>query len=320
MIIKELYRKFRRWQENPAEYKESTEEHHCCNCERDFRGDYCPTCGQKWDTGPASWSNLRQEWMNLWGLGSRSLPFTIVQLLLRPGYLIGEYISGKRRNCFPPFKMLILVALVTSILDKWLGTGYTESESALIENPTPIDKFKLWLSQNTDYGALLFYLTILVPTFILFRYAPRHTRHTLPQSFFIQVFNATQFILMMLIFAIGFRILMLSDETIDSVKPVLLAVQIPFFLFINYKQLFGYGVWGTIWRTFTCFIIMILVFVLIIEYSKVLFFGAQVAYATPEKVLHSFIKLILFIIFILCGTTFINRRGYKKRMKAQDVK
>ena len=83
MTTKELCRKFRQWQKQPAEYEECTDMHRCCNCEREFRGNYCPACGQKWDTGPVSWSNLRQQWMNLWGLGTRSLPVTILQLFLR---------------------------------------------------------------------------------------------------------------------------------------------------------------------------------------------------------------------------------------------
>ena len=320
MTIKERFQRFRQWQKVPVEYKESTEEHHCCNCERDFRGNYCPTCGQKWDTGPLSWSHLRQQWMDLWGLGSRSLPLTIVQLLLRPGYLIGEYISGKRRNCFPPFSMLVLVALATSIIDKCLDMGYTEgSEYALIENPTPIEKFMTWMGQNMDYGLLLFFLMLLVPTFILFRYAPRHTRHSLPQGFFIQVFNATQFILVMLIYGIVCKILMLSDDAVGTAKIVLYGVLMPSLLLINYKQLFGYSVWGTIWRTFVCFLILLYSFILIFDCANVILYGALAKYSKGNPYYQS-IEIIIIITFLLLGATFINRRGYKKRMKMQDVK
>lgn len=34
--------------------------------------------------------------MELWNIDTRSLPYTILQLL-RPGYLISDYISGRRQ-------------------------------------------------------------------------------------------------------------------------------------------------------------------------------------------------------------------------------
>ena len=54
--------------------------------------------------------------MDLWGMGTRSLPYTLWQLLLRPGYLIGDYISGRRQVSFPPIKMLVFVALLVYIV------------------------------------------------------------------------------------------------------------------------------------------------------------------------------------------------------------
>ena len=313
MTVRELYRKFRQWQISPAEYVECTDVHRCNNCEREFRGNYCPTCGQKWDTGPVSWSNLRQQWMDQWGLGTRSLPVTILQLFLRPGYLIGEYISGKQRNCFPPLSMLVLVALATSIIDQWLGLGLTEpGEFSMIENPTPIEKLNAWIGNHLDYGPLTFFLLMIVPTFILFRYAPRHTRHTLPQSFFIQVFNSIQFITLLLVMALGRELFMYSEGAEDTFDKVFLMVTIPTYLVINYKQLFGYGVWGTVWRTLVCFLIMSYLFILIFDYANVILYGAQSKYS-KGNIYFGTIKIILIIVFLLLGATFINRRGYSRR-------
>ena len=54
--------------------------------------------------------------MDLWGMGSRSLPYTLWQLLLRPGYLIADYLGGRRQASFPPVKMLVFVALFVYII------------------------------------------------------------------------------------------------------------------------------------------------------------------------------------------------------------
>jgi len=317
MTTKELCRKFRQWQKQPAEYVECTDTHRCCNCEREFRGNYCPACGQKWDTGPVSWSNLRQQWMNLWGLGTRSLPVTILQLFLRPGYLIGEYISGKRRNCFPPFSMLVLVAVAVSMIGKWLGLDFMGESEITQMNPTPIGKFRNWLGANMDYGPLFFFLLMIGPTYIIFRYAPRHTRHTLPQSFFIQVFNATQFILLLLMMGVVCRLSGLTGTAQNIANAVLYLLLVPSFLFLSYKQLFGYGVWGTLWRSVCCYVIMLYLFYLIIVCADVYFYGVEVQNITPENVYRKALSMLAIIIVILCGATIINRRGYSEREKAR---
>ena len=313
MTVKE---RFRRWQRQPAGYNtESRETHLCNNCGREYCGNYCPTCGQKWDTGPVSWSNLRQQWMAQWGLGTRSLPLTIMQLFLRPGYLIGEYISGKQRNCFPPFSMLVLVAVAVSMIGKGLGLEYVGDSEITQVNPTPIGNFRNWLGANMDYGPLFFFLLMIGPTYIIFRYAPRHTRHTLPQGFFIQVFNATQFILLLLMMGLVCRLLGLTGTAQNIANAMLFLLLVPSFLFLSYKQLFGYSVWGTIWRSVCCYVIMLYLFYLIIVCADVFFYGVQVQDITPENVHRKAIVMLAIIIFILCGATFINRRGYLRRKK-----
>lgn len=318
MTIKERFQQFRQWQKQSVEYTESTEVHRCNNCEREFRGNYCPTCGQKWDTGPVSWNNLRQQWMDQWGLGTRSLLVTIMQLFLRPGYLIGEYISGKRRNCFPPLSMLVIVAVVVSVIGEWLNLDVIGQSEITQVNPTPIGKFRNWLGANMDYGPLFFFLLMIVPTFIIFRYAPRHTRHTLPQSFFIQVFNASQFILLLLAWGLISRLLEFSGIAQNFVHIVFLVLLIPFYLFINYKQLFGYGVWGTLWRVLSCYLIMLYLFYLIIICADVYFYDVIIQKITPENVLRMSIEILIIIVFILCGATFINRRNYSRRKKVEN--
>lgn len=54
-------------------------------------------------------------------MGNRSLPRTLFHLFTRPGYMIGEYLDGKRMPFFPPVKMLfvlcIFFALATTLVD-----------------------------------------------------------------------------------------------------------------------------------------------------------------------------------------------------------
>ena len=81
--------------------------------------------------GPIGWSSVRQSVMDIWGLGSRSrsVLYSVWQLLFRPGYFISDYISGKRQVSFPPIRMLFILAVAYAIIFLWLfpdlkGLGY----------------------------------------------------------------------------------------------------------------------------------------------------------------------------------------------------
>lgn len=90
------------------------------------------------------------------------------------------------------------------------------------------------LHQRSPEGMLIFTTFLILPTWLLFRYAPRHTRHTLPEGIYIQLFMST---LVLLIFV-------LARAGTDW-----LLWLVPVYYCIAYRQLFGYGVWGTLWRT-----------------------------------------------------------------------
>ena len=107
--LKEKYQRFKQWQKQPYEYHlKSGEVQHCKNCGNDFTGNFCPICSQKADTSRICWRSVHQGVMDIWGLGTRSLLYSVWQLLLRPGHVISDYIDGKRQVSFPPVKMLRL--------------------------------------------------------------------------------------------------------------------------------------------------------------------------------------------------------------------
>ena len=320
MTIKELYQLFHQWQENPVEYKRSKAVRQCNNCGDEFHGDYCPTCGQKWDTGPVSWSNLRQQWMDLWGLGTRSLPLTIMQLLLRPGYLIGDYISGKRRNCFSPLSMFLLVAMVVFMIGHWLDLNYIrEPAPEKIGDPNFLSRLDVWLITNADLLMLFSYIWMLLPTYIMFRHAPRFPRHTLPQGFFIQVFNATQYVCLLLPFGLICKMMALSEAENEIIEGIYQILILHLLLFVNFKQLFGYGVWGTLWRVVACFVIykysIYLIFISIILVYSTLFHGVippSFPEWSTEKAIYTCIFICAIIIVTLGIALFANRRSRKK--------
>lgn len=167
-------------------------------------------------------------------MDSRSFVYTLFQLLTRPGYLVRDYISGRRQVSFPPVKMLVIVSLFTFIVE---SAFHLDNEILTLKTNIPeIDKIIKWFNDNKSWGTLFFQAFYILPTWVVFRFAPRYPRHTLPEGFFVQVFLSTLSLLLTFIDYLGLSVF----ENIIST----------FFFPIAYRQLFGYSWWGTLWRCF----------------------------------------------------------------------
>lgn len=247
--IKDKIRRFKEWQEQPFDYKlVSDEVQHCNNCGNDFTGNYCPICSQKAGMGRIGWHSVRQGIMDIWGLGTRSLLYSVWQLMLRPGHLIDDYLKGKRQVSFPPVKMLFIIAVIFSMFAYWFfpdvlgihvadeyGVSYIDQSLEIVG-----DSFK-WIQRNYSWFALLMAVLAIFPTWVLFRYSPRHARHTLPEGFFIQAFLS---VIMLVISLVGLPLGIMSPLVYTLTSFVLFGV----YYLIVYHYLFGYGLWGTLWR------------------------------------------------------------------------
>lgn len=115
---KEKYRQFRLWQEAPYRVKAmSPEEHDCPTCGRHFVGNYCPQCGQSSSIGRYSFKKALLLYLDVWGLGNRGMFRSIRDLMLRPGYMIRDYLGGMQMAYFPPFKMLFLLLALSLLVN-----------------------------------------------------------------------------------------------------------------------------------------------------------------------------------------------------------
>ena len=116
--LKESYAKFKEWQRRPYQVKPLVdEEHDCATCGTHFRGNYCPRCGQSAVVGRYSFKKAFLLFLDVWGLGNRSMFRTVRDLLLRPGYMIRDYLRGMQMAYFPPFKMFFLVIALSVLVD-----------------------------------------------------------------------------------------------------------------------------------------------------------------------------------------------------------
>ena len=261
MSFKKAYQRFKQWQLDPFDNEfSSNDTHHCTNCGHEFVGNYCPYCSQEQGLGRITWRSVGKSIAEVWGMHNRSLIYSVIQLFLRPGYFISDYINGKRQVSFPPVKMLAIIAVLGVVVDFLTGAihGVISLENA--GNMAYVTVVFSWLNEHlngafpppshylsrvfawvNDVLTLVLLSFLIIPNYFIFRFAPRNTRHTLPQGFFIQVFSTAVFMILNMFY----------DITSLGWLVMIIAVAM---VFMTYKQLFGYGIWGTIWRVVLSFV------------------------------------------------------------------
>ena len=264
--IKEKYQHFKQWQRQPMKYADCDDVHYCNNCGLMFSGNFCPRCSQKADMGRINWRSVRNGIMDIWGLGTRSLLYSVWQLLMRPGYFISDYISGKRQVSFPPVKMLFIVTVIYSIVIYWLFPKVFGIQLHDIDEGSRqlLSNYYNWYESHFSWAMLGMSVLAIIPTWVMFRYAPRNTRHSLPEGFFIQIL----FSVLMVVLNFFLIYLVLVNFIAYNVAISLFTM---FYYIVGYMQLFGYGFWSTFWRE-----AFVLLPIVLIEFGLIFaFFGVD---------------------------------------------
>ena len=116
------YQQFKEWQQQPHQVAPLKDEHHeCATCGTHYEGNYCPRCGQSARIARYSFKNAFLLFIDVWGLGNRGMFRSIRDLILRPGYMIRDYLTGMQMAYFPPFKMFFLLIALSLLIDSGLN-------------------------------------------------------------------------------------------------------------------------------------------------------------------------------------------------------
>ena len=302
-LLRQYYHRISRWQQAEPHYVNRHKDivQHCHNCGTEFRDNFCPRCGQRAEVGRVGWNSIRENVAILWGLDSRSLTYTLVQLFGRPGYMVREYISGHRQVSFPPIKMLVIVCLFVVVIESMF---HLENDVLPLEfKIKEVDEVVRWMNAQKSWTTLLVRSICILPTWLVFRYAPGYPRHTLPEGFFLQVFISTQTLIL------GF-----SGYWSGAAEYVLCLV----FMFITYRQIFGYGWWSTLWR-FAVVILSQLALIVIVLMIVLWLFKYNGNSETDTNVIIAFLYIIGFLVAVVAvalGVShIINKRTLRINIK-----
>ncbi len=110
----------------------------CLNCGTRLRGQYCGSCGQRARSRLISlWELITDAFGDLFELDSR-LWKTLGPLLLKPGQLTRDYLSGKRARFMPPFRTYLVLSLLFFLVAFFDPVGDLELETG--EQPTAAEE------------------------------------------------------------------------------------------------------------------------------------------------------------------------------------
>ena len=253
----EKWKAFCEWQRRPSHIPQMVEEHHRCGtCGQEFQGNYCPCCGQSAKIGRYSFKNALLLFLDVWGMGNRGMFRTLRDLILRPGYLIRDYISGMQMAYFPPFKLLFLLTALLLVVDsgvnlkgedylanyheKTVKTGNSFAKKDKQKETTReerwdrvIVKLREFRESNPAFFwvALLFVLTL--PLYLFFRKCPN-----IPDLRFSELLIAMVYTWgMHTIYEIVLTFFCVYDDTVSEVALLLFIIPL--------KQLSGFKWWRT---------------------------------------------------------------------------
>ena len=262
------YKRFKEWEQQPHQVAPLSEDHHeWATCGTHYEGNYCPRCGQSARIGRYSFKNAILLYLDVWGLGNRGMFRSIRDLILRPGYMIRDYLRGMQMAYFPPFKMFFLLLALSLLVNSGMNIqGINRDKQNEKETEELFSRFKpkasldasddkkkifeqefKWkrdkiidlIDQHSSAVTIVGLLFFSLPLYLLFRHSPAIPDLRLSECFVAMVYITN----MIVIYDIIPSLLCFSvkTEAIYDMLSLLLAI-------IPIKQLSGYSYVSTIWR------------------------------------------------------------------------
>lgn len=103
----------------------------CRNCGNTFTGQYCNRCGQDRNTPRFTHhSAIRNILCGMTNI-DHGFGYTLIELVTRPGYMINDFIAGKRVRYFRPFQTLFVLAAVYILLVQFIDPGALKEKENL---------------------------------------------------------------------------------------------------------------------------------------------------------------------------------------------
>lgn len=137
--------------------KHSRAEHECKNCGERYEGNFCPTCGQTHKTPRYEIKNLIENLLSEAINIEHGFLRNFLELFWRPGYMVRDYLSGKRKDYHKPFQTIFVLATIYLVVAHLLDpASFVKQEEVRLEQIPAISQKLSADSANTDIVPQLF--------------------------------------------------------------------------------------------------------------------------------------------------------------------
>lgn len=269
-------RAFRIWQQTPHKVAPMTDKLHVCqSCSTEFIGNYCPRCGQSQRVGRFSFKMAFLLFLDVWGIGNRGMFHSIRDLILRPGYMIRDYVGGMQSAYFPPFKMFFILTAFFMLLSNGIHFDVEEAQKAHAEKDV-FSEIEAEEKEGTDkeiaeaiqfsiqvcryvkkfedkYPSIFLFLTLLLasaPLYLFFRRCPLIPDLRYTENLVALTYTANMYTLYMMV-----------ESLLPSGADHLIKLAALFMILVALKQFTGYSKWRLF---FYIHITLIFLFILLV--------------------------------------------------------
>lgn len=210
-----------------------TEIHSCLNCGTEFHGHYCPNCGQSVGVKRLKIRHGIEDLFGIFTNFDSGFLHTCIELVYRPGYMMLDYLDGRRKEYIKPIQLLFLLATIYIFLHYILYGSDIEDmnvKNFVIEDKeinTVVDYIKKAFEYVFSNKALT-YLTIVLlhvlPVRLCFYFTKVGKRLNISEIFFVMVYVGCQMLMIDIVRLPYYRFFCSVQPGFDFSAPVLLLI------------------------------------------------------------------------------------------------
>ncbi|HMS65061.1 MAG TPA: DUF3667 domain-containing protein [Ignavibacteria bacterium] len=141
----------------------------CKNCNNEFEGNYCNNCGQRSVKDRITLKEIISDFFQSFTHVDKGIIFLIKDLFIRPDKVSKEYIAGRRKKYFSPFKYLIFTVTLSAFITLKFSSYELTGINIITEN---ISKYQHFMNSFAVfmYKYLNILLFFIIPVSSFFSY------------------------------------------------------------------------------------------------------------------------------------------------------
>lgn len=143
----------------------------CKNCNNVFEGNYCNNCGQSAAVKRINWKYIYDDVKGNYLSFNKTKLYSAKELFLRPGYLIRDFLDGKRVNFYKPVSLILFVASVYAYLfhtfniDPFIGMQSGSSN----QGDNKLNLIHDWVNSHFSIASLISVPVFALSFYIIFK-------------------------------------------------------------------------------------------------------------------------------------------------------